>query len=231
MKSENKKLKETENIEINDDKTTIDEEIKHKFTPLINVKKVAGLSDSIVNYLAMGICFVVYGLYHLEWLNVEKKGNKDFYLGYFLVASICLYITGIFNWYEGKELIFLIDFVMSFLFMTLFLKYQNLENLVEKVSETDTDKLQGIFYILLFCFILVIGISSKEKGIVYIIDYAVLFITYVLLFAYKFFKNEWIKKIDFYIFIICGAFFWITGIIKLFNSVISGSINIVEPSD
>lgn len=231
MKSENKKLKETENIEINDDKTTIDEEIKHKFTPLINVKKVAGLSDSIVNYLAMGICFVVYGLYHLEWLNVEKEGNKDFYLGYFLVASICLYITGIFNWYEGKELIFLIDFVMSFLFMTLFLKYQNLENLVEKVSETDTDKLQGIFYILLFCFILVIGISSKEKGIVYIIDYVVLFITYVLLFAYKFFKNEWIKKIDFYIFIICGAFFWITGIIKLFNSVISGSINIVEPSD
>ena len=79
---------------------------------------------------------------------------------------------------------------MSFLFMTLYLKNQTLENLAGKVSENDTDKLQGIFYILLFCFILVIGISSKEKGIVYIFDYAVLFITYVFLFAYKFFKNE-----------------------------------------
>ena len=151
MKSEYKKLKETENLEINDDKTTIDEEIKHKFTPLINVKKAPVYSDSIINYLAMGMCYVVYGCYHLGWLNVDKDANKDFYLGYFLVASICLYITGIFNWYEGKELIFLIDFVMSFLFMTLYLKNQTLENLVEKVSETDTDKLQGIFYILLFC--------------------------------------------------------------------------------
>ena len=231
MKSEDKKLKETENLEINDDKTTIDEEIKHKFTPLINVKKVPGLSDSIINYLAMGICYVVYGCYHLGWLDVDKDANKDFYLGYFLVASICLYITGIFNWYEGKELIFLIDFIMSFLFMTLYLKNQTLENLAGKVSENDTDKLQGIFYILLFCFILVIGISSKDKGIVYIFDYAVLFITYVFLFAYKFFKNEWIKKIDFYIFVICGGLFWITGIIKILNSVISGSIGIVEPSD
>jgi hypothetical protein len=37
MKSEEKKLKDTENLEINDDKTTIDEEIRHKFTPLVNV--------------------------------------------------------------------------------------------------------------------------------------------------------------------------------------------------
>ena len=231
MKSENTKLKETQNLEVNDDRTTIDEEIKHKFTPLINIRKETGLSGSIINYLAMGICYVVYGLYHLGWLKVDQDKNKDFYLAYFLVASICLYITGVFNWYEGKELIFLIDFIMSFLFMTLYLKSQTLENLAGKVSENDSDKLQGIFYILLFCFILVIGISSKEKGILYIFDYAVLFITYVFLFAYKFFKNEWIKKIDFYIFIICGALFWITGIIKILNSVISGAIPIVEPSD
>ncbi len=84
---------------------------------------------------------------------------------------------------------------------------------------------------MLFCLILVIGVSSKEKGLLYIIDYAVLFITYVFLFAYKFFKNDIIKKIDCYMFIVCGALYWITGILKILNSSLKTNIKILDPSD
>jgi hypothetical protein len=53
----------------------------------------------------------------------------------------------------------------------------------------------------------------------------------VFLFAYKFYKNEIIKKIDMYLFIISGALYWITGLFKLFNSLMNRSIIIFEPSD
>jgi succinate-acetate transporter protein len=76
-----------------------------------------------------------------------------------------------------------------------------------------------------------IVISSKNKGIIFIIDYAVLFICYVLLFIFKYFDIDIIKTIDSYAFIVCGALFWITGILKLVNNSISSTIKLLEPSD
>ena len=115
--------------------------------------------------------------------------------------------------------------------MDLFLKNQNLGSISDYLGTYNNDKLQGIFYIMLFCLILVIGISSKEKGLIYIIYYAVLFISYVFLFAYKFFKNDIIKTIDCYMFIVCGALYWITGVLKMLNSSLKNNIKILEPSD
>ena len=242
MISEDIRLKESAGIKMNpkfrsqdennDDKTTVEnEEIIKTITPLVNMRRITIVSDSIINYFSIGVCFVIYGLYGLEWLKVSEEKNRSFYLGYFLVSGIILYVIGIFNWYEGKELIFLIDFIMSFLFLTLFFKYQELGFISDTLGFYDNDKLQSIFYILFFCFIFVIGISSKDKGLIYIINYASLFVTYAFLFVYKYFKNDIIKIINCYIFIVVGAFFWITGILKLMNSILSSSFRFMEPSD
>ena len=242
MISEDIKLKESLGIkrnkeirshdENNDDKATVEnEEIIERITPLINMRRITILSDSIINYFSIGICFIIYGLYGLEWLNVSEEQNRPFYLGYFLVSGIILYVVGIFNWYEGKELIFLIDFIMSFLFLALSLKYQELGFISDTLGFNDNDKLQSIFYILFFCFIFVIGISSKDKGLIHIINYAALFETYAFLFVYKYFKNDIIKIISCYIFIVVGAFFWITGILKLMNNMLSITLRFMEPSD
>ena len=217
------KNKEYDNITTTD----IDEPI----IPLINCREIFILPDSILNYLAIGICFVLYGFYGLEWFKISEEENMQFYLRYFLVAGICLYIIGIFNWYEGKELIFLIDFILSFLFITLYFKNQDLKFISACLGYNDNDKLQGVFYILLSCFILCIGISSQEKGLLYIINYFILFVTYVFLCVYKFSKNDMIKKINSYIFIVLGAFYWIIGILKIFNNLLNSSLKFMEPSD
>ena len=214
-------------------KNNIKEEkiIKINIIPLIQIRQIPFLSESIINYFAIGICHFVYGCFGLEWFNISEEENKSFYLGYFLIGGICLYIIGIINWYEGKELVYLIDFVLSFLFITLFLKNKNLGNISDYLGTYDNDKIQGIFYILLFCFILVVGISSKDIGIVYIFDNAILFVSYVFLFAYKFFKNKIIGNIDNYMFIVAGGLFWLTGIFKLLNNLLESSIVIFEPTD
>jgi hypothetical protein len=242
MISEDIRLKESAGIKMNpkfrsqdennDDKTTVEnEKIIKTITPLVNMRRITIVSESIINYFSIGVCFVIYGLYGLEWLKVSEEENRSFYLGYFLVSGIILYVIGIFDWYEGKELIFLIDFIMSFLFLTLFFKYQELGFITDTLGFYDNDKLQSIFYILFFCFIFVIGISSKDKGLIYIINYASLFVTYAFLFVYKYFKNDIIKIISCYIFIVVGAFFWITGILKLMNNMLSSTLRFMEPSD
>ena len=225
--------KEQEKNIINSDESLLKKEKiqKMEIQPFIQIRQISFLSESIINYFVIGICFFIYGCYGLEWLNIHEEENESFYIGYFLVCGIIIYIIGLFNWYEGKELIFLIDFIFSFLFISLYLKNRNLGNITDYLGKNDNDKLQSIFYILLFCFIFIIGISSKEKGIIYIISNAVIFIIYVFLFAYKFFKNDIIKKIDSYMFIVSGALFWIIGIFKFINSLMNNSIIILVPSD
>ena len=235
IRSNTQMLKKTTKIRTSTNNTLI-EEIEEvydieKTSPLIHIRQYSYLSESIINYIGIGLCLFIQGCHGLEWFDVENERNNQFYFGYYLLSGITLYIIGILNWYEGKELIFLLDFLLSFLFVAISLKNQ--PHCFGYISDfyTNNEKLEGIFYILLFSMIFIIGISCKDKGIIFIIDYAVLFITYVFLFAYKFFKNKIIGHIDNYMFIVGGGLFWLTGIFKLLNNLLESSIVIFEPTD
>jgi len=242
MKSEEIKLKEgkeKEESNIIQKETTGEKEdkisnneinINNKSEQVINIRQITSLADSCFHYFLIGLCFVIYGCYNMEWLTIGKEEYKIFYIYYYLISGIILYIIGIFNWYEGKELTFLLNLILSFLFIAVFVKNQDLGCIAQEVIE-DNDKIQGIFSITLFCLILIIGISSKNLGIIYIVDFFILFIAYVFLFSYKFFGNEYLKKIESYIFVICGGFYWLTGILKFINSLQNRLIHIVDPTD
>ena len=240
MISEDIRLKESAGIKMNpkfrsqdennDDKTTVEnEEIIKTITPLVNMRRITIVSDSIINYFSIGVCFVIYGLYGLEWLKVSEEKNRSFYLGYFLVSGIILYVIGIFDWYEGKELIFLIDFIYSFYFISLFLTENGI---IKTKNNIENIKMHGTFYAILFSLIICIAISSKNKGKIYIIDYIVLFLGYLFLFFYKYIKTDWGEKVYAFIFIVAGGLFWITGLLKIIDNGISeSSIGLLQPSD
>ena len=194
--------------------------------PLINIRKVSNLSDSVINYFLISISLFMYSAYNLGWFDL--KNSEKFVVGYYIFAGVSLYIIGILSWYEGKELLFLFDFIFSFFFIILFLK-----NNIKDMGDGQNEKLEGLFYILFFAFILIIGLSAKEKGIIFIINYAILFVGFVFLFADKFFKaNKWIKYVYSYVFIVSAGLLWITGILKLINNgLINKSISILEPTD
>ena len=235
-KEENEKEKEKENN--HDKKTELSDEAektenkevfqKREEPPYINIRKVSTLSDSVVNYFVISVCLFLHSAYNFGWW--ELKDEKNFLIGYYIFAGATLYIIGIFNWYEGKELLFLFDFIFSFFFIILFLK--------EKVgiigdNTQPNSKIEGLFYILIFAFILIIGISAKEKGVIFIINYAVLFVGFVFLFADKFFeKTKWLKYVRYYAFIVSAAFLWITGILKLVNNCLNNKLNVIlGPTD
>lgn len=202
--------------------------IKQKqISPYVNYKKQSIFTTSFINYMAIGISLFVFGATNLNWFKIEY--NEDFYKGYYIISGIVLYFIGIFDWYEGKELIFIIDFIYSFYFISLFL----IENrIIKSKNDEENVKMHGSFYAIFFSLIICIAISSKNKGKIYIVDYVVLFLGYLFLFFYKYIKTDWIEKVYSFIFIVSGALFWITGLLKIIDSGLNdSSISILQPSD
>ena len=221
-----KKSKSEEKIDINKDNEINEfhkEKEKKEKNPSMNVKKISNLSESIINYFMIAICLFLNSAYNLNWFNLEN--NKSFLYAYFIFAAVLLYIIGIMNWYEGKDLLFLLDFILCFYFCAMFFKNSSLipldklsDSLIDKNS-LDNDKLQAMFYVLIFCFFFVMGISSLKKGLAFIINYFILFVAFGFLFFDYYYehKHRWIKKAQSYCFIVSGCFMWIIGIIKFIN--------------
>ena len=198
--------------------------------PFINIRRSTNLSESTINYFLLGLCFAIYSFNGFQWFKNEKiLDYPQFTNGIFLLSGISLCLVALYDWYQGRTIPFLIDFCFGLLFISYYLS-----SVLEVVSNTEpiTDtKLESIFNILWFAFIFFILLCSKDKGILFIIDYAILFIGYVFVFVSKYWERYgWIKKTTNYIFLVLTAFFWITGILKLINDLcFETSIPLVEP--
>ena len=258
----------SDNIEINNNQDINkfpQAKIKKEQIPKMNIKKLSNLSDSIINYFVISICLILHSAFNLNWFNLKE--NSKFCFTYFIFAAVILYIIGIMNWYEGKELLFLFDFIFSFYFLTLYFNEnyktfftpdfddgsdkndgKNSTNMTSDIStnidfsstifsnisdsifiderneenclDNNNNKLRAIFYIFIFCFFLVLLISSYRKGKIFMINYFILFVGFVFLFLDNFFEDKYdcIKKTHYYIFIISGGLMWIIGILKLINN-------------
>ena len=199
-----------------------EEKVNKNGIPKLIVRKISTLSDSIINYFVIGICLFLQSAYNLNWFDMEDNEIKIYII--FIFASAVLYAIGVFNWYEGKELLFLFDFILSFYFLTIYFKEEYKGKISEKfntniISDSDNNKLQAIFYILIFCLFFIIGFSAFKKGIIYIVNYFILFVGFVFLFI-DFYWNKnhtWITKVHYYIFIVSGVLMWIIGILKIIN--------------
>ena len=199
-----------------------EEKVNKNGIPKLIVRKISTLSDSIINYFAIGICLFLQSAYNLNWFDMEDNKIKIYII--FIFAAVVLYTIGIFNWYEGKELLFLFDFILSFYFLTIYFNEEYKGKISEKfntniISDSDNNKLQAIFYILIFCLFFIIGFSAFKKGIIYIVNYFILFVGFVFLFI-DFYWNKnhtWITKVHYYIFIVSGVLMWIIGILKIIN--------------
>ena len=208
----------SDNIEINNNQDINkfpQAKIKKEQIPKMNIKKLSNLSDSIINYFVISICLILHSAFNLNWFNLKE--NSKFCFTYFIFAAVILYIIGIMNWYEGKELLFLFDFIFSFYFLTL---YFNENSDFNNDDGNNNNKLRAIFYIFIFCFFLVLLISSYRKGKIFMVNYFILFVGFVFLFLDNFFEDKYdcIKKTHYYIFIISGGLMWIIGILKLINN-------------
>ena len=231
MNSEEQKIR-------NDDKiTNVSEEINKKndieirinndkIIPLINYKLHPILSSSILNYLAIGISSAIYGCKELNFFKLESK--LSFYSKYYFISGIVLYISGILDWCNGKDLLYLVDFILSFFFLSEYLS--DIKDFI--IESPENEQLRGTFFVAMFLLFLCIAVSYIKKGKFFIVPHASIVVGFVFLFLYKYFEVGWIKKAYSYIFIIIGGLFWITGLLKMIDNLkINDSLPFLNPSD
>ena len=231
MNSEEQKIR-------NDDKiTNVSEEINKKndieirinndkIIPLINYKLHPILSSSILNYLAIGISSAIYGCKELNFFKLESK--LSFYSKYYFISGIVLYISGILDWCNGKDLLYLVDFILSFFFLSEYLS--DIKDFI--IESPENEQLRGTFFVAMFLLFLCIAVSYIKKGKFFIVPHASIVVGFVFLFLYKYFEVGWIKKAYSYIFIIIGGLFWITGLLKMIDNLkINDSLPFLAPSD
>ncbi len=215
--------------EKNDDDNAIN--VKKRVIPLIHYKLNPILSTSILNYLSIGISLAIFGCDKKNFFKLQ--GHRPLRINYYFVSAIILYISGIFDWIDGKELLFLVDFILSFYFFSLYFREETEKKLALTIAiESKNDELQGTFYVTLFLFFLCIAVSYKNKGKFYIIDYSVLVLGFIFLFLHRYFGAGWMEDAYSYIFIADGILFWISGLLKMIDNVMNNhSIILLSPTD
>ena len=215
--------------EKNDDDNAIN--VKKRVIPLIHYKLNPILSTSILNYLSIGISLAIFGCDKKNFFKLQ--GHRPLRINYYFVSAIILYISGIFDWIDGKELLFLVDFILSFYFFSLYFREETEKKLALTIAiESKNDELQGTFYVTLFLFFLCIAVSYKNKGKFYIIDYSVLVLGFIFLFLHRYFDAGWMEDAYSYIFIADGILFWISGLLKMIDNVMNNhSIVLISPTD
>lgn len=215
--------------EKNDDDNAIN--VKKRVIPLIHYKLNPILSTSILNYLSIGISLAIFGCDKKNFFKLQ--GHRPLRINYYFVSAIILYISGIFDWIDGKELLFLVDFILSFYFFSLYFREETEKKLALTIAiESKNDELQGTFYVTLFLFFLCIAVSYKNKGKFYIIDYSVLVLGFIFLFLHRYFNAGWMEDAYSYIFIADGILFWISGLLKMIDNVMNNhSIILISPTD
>ena len=215
--------------EKNDEDNTIN--VKKRVIPLIHYKLNPILSTSILNYLSIGISLAIFGCDKKNFFKLQ--GHRPLRINYYFVSAIILYISGIFDWIDGKELLFLVDFILSFYFFSLYFREETEKKLALTIAiESKNDELQGTFYVTLFSFFLCIAVSYKNKGKFYIIDYSVLVLGFIFLFLHRYFGAGWMEDAYSYIFIADGILFWISGLLKMIDNVMNNhSIVLISPTD
>lgn len=182
---------------------------------VFHVRNSNKLSDSILNYFTMAVGLFIYGIIHADI--IVNDNNKLLLYYYIAFAGFAQIGLGIYDWYKGKTLTLLVNFLFGFLFISWFFKFYYM--LHPEGGDVNEDEFyEGALYILWFALSAVLIVAVKNKGILYSLDYLVIAVAFVFLFVDKYANQKWLKKAYGYTFLVSGCLFWITGLLRFINS-------------
>ena len=181
---------------------------------IFNIRLTNQLSDSILNYFSMSVGLFFYGCLSAEII-VKKNNTESIFYEILLITGIIQIFLGIYDWYKGKTLTLLTNILFGILFISWYFKYYEI---LKKKEDYRDLKYEGVLYILFVVISLTLIIAAKNKGTMYSINYLVLAISFAFVVVEKYAHKDWAKTTFGYAFIVTGALFWITGLLRILNN-------------
>ena len=182
--------------------------------PTINYRSKINLGLSVVNFFGMAIGLFMMSAPMMGWIGYESPslGTAYMYGGY------CEYLIGFYDWYQGRTMLSFIDFIFGLLHWTFYYT-ADLGKYSIWVPDEYYTYMQGVFYCLWFAMLLVVILSLRGRGCIYIFYMFCLALATVFMIIWEFSKRTWPRKAAGYIIFIASIFIWYAGLGRLISNV------------
>ena len=193
--------------------------------PTINYRQKLNLGLSTVNFFALAMGLYMLSAPMMGWIDYESPTLGTAYM----FGGFCQYLIGFYDWYQGRTMLSFVDFVFGLLHLTYYYTADLGKYSIWVPNEYHT-YMQGVFYCLWFAMLLVLLISLKDRGCIYLIYVFLLALGCIFLIIWEFSKRTWARKVAGYIIFIASIFIWYAGLARLMNYVYSiDSFPLVNP--
>ena len=193
--------------------------------PTINYRQKLNLGLSTVNFFALAMGLYMLTAPMMGWIDYQSPTLGTAYM----FGGFCQYLIGFYDWYQGRTMLSFVDFIFGLLHLTYYYTADLGKYSIWVPNEYHT-YMQGVFYCLWFAMLLVLLISLKDRGCIYMIYVFLLALGCIFLIIWEFSKRTWARKAAGYIIFIASIFIWYAGLARLMNYVYSiDSFPLVNP--
>ena len=182
--------------------------------PQVNYHQMVNFGYSSVNFFALAMGLFMFAAPMMGWIGYESPTLGTA----FMFGGICQYLIGFYDWYQGRTILSVIDFIFGLLHLVYFYT-ADLGKYGIWVPYDYYTYMQGVFYSLWFAILLFIIISLKGRGCMYLCYMFLLALASVFMIIWEFSQRTWPRKVAGYILLVASVFIWYTGLGRLMSSI------------
>ena len=182
--------------------------------PTINYRRKVEMGLSVVNFFALALGLFMISAPLMGWIGYESPSLGTAYM----FGGFCEYLIGFYDWFQGRTMLSFIDFIFGLLHFTFYYT-ADLGKYGIWVPEEYCTYMQGVFYILWFVLFIVVIVSLKDRGCIYIIYMFLLTLGLVFIVVWEFSGKTWARKTAGYIIFIASILIWYAGLGRFLTNV------------
>jgi len=206
--------------------------------PLINIRRTSNLAVAPINTFALAIGLFMLSTPLMKWCEFTSPT-----LGVALACGgVCLYIMGIYNWYQNKTVLCFIDFSFSFLFFLICYLFHfalknmnsiigtNTPNTMAEQSEVYTTIFEnymiGTFFVLYLVALAALAFACKNKGLIHLAYLGLLILAdiFIIIWEYRYKRNKdnikkRLRKSAGYFLFFASIVLWYSGVARFINEI------------
>ena len=182
--------------------------------PTINYRRKVEMDLSVVNFFALALGLFMISAPLMGWIGYESPTLGTAYM----FGGFCEYLIGFYDWFQGRTMLSFIDFIFGLLHFTFYYT-ADLGKYGIWVPEEYCTYMQGVFYILWFVLFIVVIVSLKDRGCIYIIYMFLLTLGLVFIIVWEFSGKTWARKTAGYIIFIASILIWYAGLGRFLTNV------------
>ena len=182
--------------------------------PTINYRRKVEMGLSVVNFFALALGLFMISAPLMGWIGYESPSLGTAYM----FGGFCEYLIGFYDWFQGRTMLSFIDFIFGLLHFTFYYT-ADLGKYDIWVPEEYCTYMQGVFYILWFVLFIVVIVSLKDRGCIYIIYMFLLTLGLVFIIVWEFSGKTWARKTAGYIIFIASILIWYAGLGRFLTNV------------